>query len=180
MRICRTCKNSLDDSNFQYRQDTGTYRTACRSCQNEIRREVYGEKERLHNRMTRRDPARRANVICWDSRKSDKLGGLSNELTVQGVRDIFESAGCCSYCGEADLRLTLDRIDNSVGHTWDNVNVACYRCNVLRRDMPYEAWMHIVPTIREARIKGLFGSWTGGIHKVIHEKESQGVEPCQP
>jgi hypothetical protein len=57
--------------------------------------------------------------------------------------------------------MTLDRKDNSKGHTQDNVNAACIRCNYARRDMPYGAWLFIVKGMREARMSGAFGTWTG-------------------
>jgi len=67
--------------------------------------------------------------------------------------------------------MTLDRINNEKGHTADNVIPACYRCNLIRRDMPYDAWMHVAPSIRSAREAGLFRDWIGGIRKVIQTAE---------
>ncbi|PAX54143.1 HNH endonuclease [Brunnivagina elsteri] len=51
----------------------------------------------------------------------------------------------CQYCGSSK-HLTLDHvIPRSRGgqHTWDNVVIACERCNSKKGDkMPYEAGMH--------------------------------------
>lgn len=57
--------------------------------------------------------------------------------------------------------MTMDRIDNSLGHLMSNVLPACIRCNYLRRDVPFEAWMVIVPSVKKAVEEGLFGTWTG-------------------
>lgn len=67
--------------------------------------------------------------------------------------------------------MSLDRIDNSKGHIQANVVPACIRCNYLRGSMPHEAWLNLVPTIRETRIKGLFGTWTGRA-RIAHRGQS--------
>jgi hypothetical protein len=68
-------------------------------------------------------------------------------------------SGACTYCGETELQMSLDRINNTIGHLLSNVNSCCVRCNYLRRNMPYAAWIEIVPAIRIAREKRLFESW---------------------
>lgn len=67
----------------------------------------------------------------------------------------------CFYCGETLLRMSLDRVDNSKGHTMDNVIPACVRCNYIRKDMPYDAWIVVAVGMRQAREQGLFGGWGG-------------------
>jgi hypothetical protein len=61
--------------------------------------------------------------------------------------------------------MTLDRVDNSIGHIKSNVVPACTRCNYTRRDMPYEAWLLIAKSMRKAREAGMFDNWTGSIWK---------------
>lgn len=99
--------------------------------------------------------------IWEDSRKSDKKKGLENNLTKDFIKNQIEKG--CSYCGESSIRMTLDRIDNSKGHTEDNVVPACIRCNYVRRNMPYEAWVVVAKGMKEAREKNLFNDWTGRI-----------------
>ena len=101
--------------------------------------------------------------IVDDSKNADRKKGRRNDLTVAFVREAI--ANGCSYCDETELRMTMDRIDNDVGHVQANVIPACVRCNLLRRNMPYRAWMMIVPMIRAARESGAFGDWTGEIHR---------------
>lgn len=55
--------------------------------------------------------------------------------------------------------MTLDRIDNKMGHTKENVLPACIRCNNLRGDMPIQAWTFLVPKVKEAKESGLFEDW---------------------
>jgi hypothetical protein len=97
-------------------------------------------------------------VICIDCRSSDKKKGRENDLDVDFVHAAISEG--CSYCGDTDSRMTLDRIDNDFGHTKNNVVSACLRCNLTRGSMPFAAWAIIAPKMREARLAGLFGDWT--------------------
>lgn len=114
-------------------------------------------------RQRRRDPVRRADVIWNDSRLSDKRFGRDNDLTKDGIRHLIAQG--CVYCGETQLKMTLDRRDNGLGHIQTNVIPCCIRCNYVRRDMPYDAWMLLVPAMRQARERGMFGTWTCDIHR---------------
>lgn len=59
--------------------------------------------------------------------------------------------GKCYYCGDTK-NLGLDRIDNSKGHTMDNVLVCCYDCNVCRQDrFTVEEFVNIVHVIRKIK-----------------------------
>lgn len=110
--------------------------------------------------------------IVKDSKAYDAKRGLKNDLKSDGVLDIISQP--CVYCGESEIRMTLDRIDNDLGHVFANVVGCCVRCNMMRRHMPYAAWMRIVPSIRAAREEGLFQGWTGEVHRrePKHEQES--------
>lgn len=48
----------------------------------------------------------------------------------------------CAYCGETNWReLGADRIDNSKGHTKDNIICSCQKCNRERGRKPFaEFW----------------------------------------
>jgi len=120
--------------------------------------------ENNRRRQDRKDPLRRSFYICQDSKKSDNKRGLKgNNLTIEIVKDLIKNG--CSYCEEKNLMMTLDRIDNSLAHITKNVRAACIRCNLMRRNMPYKAWIVLAPKIREIRELGLFDNWDGSIHK---------------
>jgi hypothetical protein len=120
---------------------------------------AYRDKVSARVRRSRKDPKNRARFILEDSRKDDRRENHQNDLD----RDWIEARiqGGCSYCGESELLMTLDRIDNFKGHTKDNVQAACIRCNYLRRDIPYTVWMAIVPTIKASKDAGLLDTWSG-------------------
>jgi hypothetical protein len=98
-----------------------------------------------------------------DSRATDKKFGRANDLTVQMISVFLQQP--CSYCGETELQMTLDRIDNKTGHVKSNVKTCCVRCNHIRRDMPYKAWELFIPVLKKVRDCGAFGEWTSQIHK---------------
>lgn len=137
----------------------------------DAQRDYRNQQAKARSKLDRRDPSKRGYCIWKDSRQFDRKRGLENDLTVSVVNSLIASP--CSYCGEDRLKKTLDRIDNSKGHLQSNVVVACIRCNYLRRDMPYEAWMCIVPGVAKTRASGLFGQWTGEVRK----ENLSGTEP---
>lgn len=106
------------------------------------------------HRESRKDPAR---YIYEDSRKSDRKRSLENNLTRHFIATLI--ANPCAYCDDTDTWMTLDRINNDIGHTMSNVVPACLRCNYTRGTMPYEAWLIIAPAMKAARLAGLFGDW---------------------
>lgn len=110
-------------------------------------------------KVMRQQPEHRARFVYKDLKQYDRKHGLAFALTIAWIASNIQR---CSYCDEEQLRISLDRIDNALGHTQDNVVASCARCNFLRRDMPYQAWIAIAPSVKVARLAGLFGSWVGG------------------
>lgn len=154
-RICRICEKPKLLSSFGLTGRLRYRRRVCHSCRTPStpkRREIVNKRQR--NRRREDVPL----AILYDSRSWDKKKGFEgNDLTIDFiVRSISKG---CVYCGEDRLRMTLDRVDGTLAHTQDNVVVCCIRCNYLRGSMPYAAWLHLVPSIKEARDKGLFGDW---------------------
>lgn len=167
---CVRCLEPKPSSSYYTNRTGGREyrRKTCRECDNTARklRGVYQprtdhrrEIERSGGKRRRRDPKFVAQHILMDSRKSDKLVGRENDLDKVWIDEVIKSG--CSYCGEQEIRMTLDRIDNSLGHLKSNVRPACGRCNYLRRDMPFSAWLMIVPSVRVAREAGAFKTWNG-------------------
>jgi len=115
-------------------------------------------------RRTSKSPVEVAHWICEDSKKSAKKRGIMHDLDEIVIAKFIELG--CIYCGEKDLRITLDRIDNDRGYTMDNVKPACIRCNYARGNMPYAAWKFLAEGMRKARLAGAFGDWhSRSLHK---------------
>lgn len=157
MKICVQCgkEKPLNRTSFKI-QRNGGYSSKCRSCLDKNNRKTNPDKYRRKAALKRvRHPDA---SIFRDCKSADiRCGRGSNDLDRAFIRSMTSKP--CFYCGATDLRMTLDRIDNSLAHNKCNVNPACLRCNYLRGSMPYPAWMHIVPAVKEARDLGLFGTW---------------------
>ena len=148
-RVCTGCKERKPISAFYVRAKRRLPRSICKTCDNAA--------SLLRDKAARKDPDYRANFIVKDLRKSDKKRGMENDLTVTVVRRLIKNP--CQYCDSTTTYMTLDRIDNNVGHLLSNVVPCCIRCNYIKSDMPHEAWVRLVPVIRLAYQDGLFGSW---------------------
>jgi len=154
-RVCRICGAPKPLRSFEATTSGGRSRV-CHGCRWKQKFENNPECARAKHRRWRANNPHSA--ILQDCRKSDQRCGREGfDLDRDFVREMI-SAGC-RYCGDTTIRMTLDRIDNTKAHTRTNVVPACIRCNYIRGSMPYDAWLHLVPSIREARIMGLFGDW---------------------
>jgi len=71
---------------------------------------------------------------------------------VSGVIQKLEEADFkCFYCKHDIMLLydnvrepkqwTLERLDNKLGHIFDNIVIACLSCNIRRRTMKYERYV---------------------------------------
>ncbi len=131
---------------------TRTLRSICNICDN--------LRLNANRKRSRASGLDRARWILTDSKHSDKRNGRTCDLTKEIIEALIVTG--CAYCGDTNTMIGLDRKDNSKGHTVDNVTPACTRCNMIRRDMPLDAWLLLVPMIRLARAQGLFRDWVGG------------------
>lgn len=132
------------------------------------------QKEKAYKRQKLRMAAKRLNPekLAWkiisDCKSYDFRRGLMCDLDEDFVWEEIKKG--CNYCGDHDGKLSLDRIDNSIGHIKTNVVPCCYRCNMIKRDMPQEAWLLIAPAVRRAFEAGMFGDWSCGPHAARRTK----------
>lgn len=167
MNCSRCDRIDLTENDF-YKTQSGGLFSYCKICHNKrsLKNQLISNKKPENKiksykrkKIRRQDPDKRANIIAIDSKSSDKKHNREYNLTVELIREIIKNP--CSYCEENELQMTLDRIDNSIGHIESNVVPACIRCNLIRRAMPYEAWICLLPGLREARKRKLFNEWIG-------------------
>jgi len=151
MRICRICKEEKLLNEF-YSQimklasgPKRMYRTECKKCTDKTSRKYH---------QNHRD-----RMILDNSRREDKRNNLKTEITREQICELINKP--CHYCGETCIPIGIDRVDNNKGHTNNNIVSCCIRCNSLKSDMPTQAWMKLVPTVRRIRELGFFEQWVG-------------------
>ena len=188
-KTCTKCNQLKDISNFSSK-GADRLTSMCKPCDAErvrLRRETHGRRECPHKAAKRRiknnqkDRVDRAcnnrlgQFVLYDCRSSDSKKGRECDLDREFVENMMSLP--CNYCGVTaeHAKITLDRIDNSLGHLKTNVVTACYRCNLMRSDMPYVAWLLLVPAIRSARLTGAFGEWRAW-PKTIRPSEATDAE----
>ena len=141
---CKPCAISKSSA----RGKTRVYSTEEKARKSRVSGEWH--KGRRSNKETR-------HLSLWeDYRKSDQKKGRINDLTKDQVKDLLSKS--CFYCEETE-NMSIDRIDNDLGHLLSNVNPSCMRCNLVRGDMPYEAWLTVTEGMKKARTMGQFSNW---------------------
>ena len=171
MKTCSKCKEEKSIENFQQIVKKGRiyHRGACESCRYKMRRwyyennpEVWERRKAIENKQrqaARQDKTTRAKFIVRDAKGSDRKKGFDNDLTIEFVQALIQNG--CAYCTSQE-KLSLDRIDNTIGHTQNNVQPCCWSCNYIRRDMPWEAWKIVSKAVKEATERGLLQNWRAG------------------
>lgn len=170
---CNACKEYKPTIEFSTRIVKGRryFRTSCLKCesfkrtqrlrqngQTIARKEAWKRYEAKRKiRRQSKSPIEIAHWICEDSKKSARKRGLEFDLEEAIIAKFIVNG--CVYCGEKNLRITLDRIDNAKGYKMDNIKPACIRCNYARGNMPYSAWKYLITGMRKARLAGAFGDW---------------------
>lgn len=171
-KYCNGCEVEKSVDDFYTKKIGGKeYRfSRCKKCRltyDRERRKNYvrdPEKERANNlrvqekhRKQRASGEERDKFIVLDSRASDRKHGRENDLDREFVKDLIHNP--CFWCEGVDTMMTVDRLDNEQGHLKGNVVPACIRCNLVRRDMPREAWSFVSAGMKRAREAGAFGDW---------------------
>ena len=64
-------------------------------------------------------------------KKFDVLANFQNDLTYDWFYENIHNKPC-TYCGDNNTPIGVDRINNNKGHTKDNVVPSCHLCNITR------------------------------------------------
>ena len=164
VRECKVCKIPKQlNLEFRYHSTHETYSHCCKDCENKRKRLKYAglpepeEYKNLSKRVKQRrifenKPYRKTsqyNRKRIDYKAVDKKKGRNSDLTTEFIEKCFNSN--CVYCGFPAI--TLDRIDNTLGHTMDNCVPACFECNTARnRLFSYEEMKIIGKCIRSIKL----------------------------
>lgn len=110
-----------------------------------------------HDKEIQKEIEKKINGYIQQDKKKDRIGDF---ITLQDTLEILVcSKLICKYCSckvkllykfkKEDQQWTLDRIDNTMPHTKDNVVVCCLKCNLKRGRMEMDKFnftkkLHIV------------------------------------
>jgi hypothetical protein len=175
-KVCSHCKSVKLLSEYYTRSQNGKkYPEArCKACSiarttqrkaanPEYARRVRRASKRNQNAKERHERANginRERYIYRDARTSDKKKGFEFDLNLEFIsRAISEP---CVYCADTNTQMTLDRIDNTIGHVMPNVVPACVRCNLVRGKHALRSMAHRgIPNARRTRARSLRRLVTG-------------------
>ena len=92
-----------------------------------------GDKHTIHslNELDRQQQRAKVSKMLSQYRNKDRRKGLLVEKPISIEQGLDLLSRACVYCGDTK-RVGLDRIDNSKGHSIDNVVPCCYDCNIAR------------------------------------------------
>lgn len=90
---------------------------------------------------------RASTLISSYKHEDKKYGSGESTLTTEWIVTNVFSGQKCWYCGESDWHeLGVDRIDNTLPHTPDNIVPCCAECNKKKARRTYDEWLKILWT----------------------------------
>ena len=127
-----------------HRQTRSGITQPCREC-HKARMRVSNPKNYAKNREA---------SLLKSYRSSDARSGLEATVTVEWMKENMTNSPCF-YCETKDDPIGLDRLDNSKGHSEENVVPCCKICNKSRNNLftPKEMLMlgRVIARIRKMR-----------------------------
>jgi hypothetical protein len=66
--------------------------------------------------------------------------GLDFKLSIKEFSSFWNTN--CSYCNDVIQGIGLDRIDNNIGYTIDNIVACCTTCNWMKHKMSHETFIN--------------------------------------
>lgn len=100
-------------------------------------------KEKIKERAL--SPERKALHLKYQSYKSNaKTRNLRFNLTLEEFESITKEN--CHYCGDSEVG--VDRINNREGYVENNVVPCCTTCNMMKKDLEYDAFLAHVSKVQ--------------------------------
>ena len=129
-QVCSICKIEKPLESFYLKRD-GTRRLDCKSCVRKRNKKYETDhKDKINIRRKKFYHNHREVSLCKRYKIHDKRKNLIFNLTPEWTKEYITSKPCI-YCN-TNKPTGADRIDNSKGHTKDNVIPCCHNCNIIR------------------------------------------------
>lgn len=137
---CRVCKKPTPMNNLTKRYNKIT--STCKDCSNQrVIKEGCIHIARKHDCAICVDEIHRRVLMMLKTKSNDSDKQRKNDLTYENVKQLITDSGdLCVYCG-VDLQhhsnykphySSIERMNESIGHTIDNCVIACMDCNLAR------------------------------------------------
>lgn len=114
---------------------------------------LFGRKKKRNSKIVTHCPTSRskASKMISSYKHKDKINGVSIcDIDIDWMLENITNKPCV-YCGDTH-RVGCDRIDNTKGHTKDNVVPCCYECNCAKNsNFTYDEMLLIGETIRKIK-----------------------------
>lgn len=170
MRKCTTCKElkPLDAEHFcKDRSRTSGFNWTCLPCER-LRgkaRHLKNPRPFRYSEMTRdqkqlrlefarkyfKTPKGRAIGLVNAYQRADLKRGRVFNITQEFLLTRILPFPCI-YCGETEIPRGCDRINNAIGHTFENVVPCCFHCNIARGDnFTHEEMFELGKAIRKIK-----------------------------
>ena len=95
----------------------------------------YRAKGRIYERKWNQTPKGRFRAY----KDASRAKGLSLDITLEQFMEFWQKP--CSYCGGEIKTIGLDRVDNSLGYTKENIISCCIICNNMKKNLPSEVFI---------------------------------------
>tara|TARA_R100001463_G_scaffold9480_1_gene28579 strand:- start:941 stop:1438 length:498 start_codon:yes stop_codon:yes gene_type:complete len=149
MRICKSCKRELPITEFEVFKEKNTIRGDCNACKYAKRNAI--ETSTPHRYLTRlatRLKSSRRKTHDWNLVPEDlhALWDIQNgRCAVSGIQMTHHVDGR----GVKEFNASVDRINNDIDYTPQNVQLVCYRVNIMRHNLSTDMMWWWVKTIHD-------------------------------
>jgi len=135
-KVCRVCKREKDTSEFyDHPNMIDRLLSLCKECHKVRTRLNYSQKRETILEYRSKDPKGRYQGYKGRAKRKK----LRFDLSLNNFSKIIET--CCVYCGEHEKLRGLDRLDNALGYTVDNVVSCCFMCNQMKSNRATEKFL---------------------------------------
>jgi len=155
-KICQTCSETKELRLFPASQTRNgiKYRPHCYSCK--YKKEVLSGRVQDKQYMKEYYVSNKLVFKYKAYRHGDLKRGLPD--TIPRERAIAVMMMPCHYC-QVENGHGLDRLNNNLGHSENNVVSCCEKCNYILGDLPVDAKNLLANGLKNIRDKGLFDKW---------------------
>lgn len=146
VQCCRICGVVKPLSSFNYRSDSGKYRSECKPCKSDIHHRYYETKYSniaKEKSKKKRQEDQRASLLL-SCKMSARKKGLEFNITVDDIQipEVCPILGIkltnIQGSGRVWSNASVDRIDSSKGYVVGNVQVISCKANTMKQDATVE------------------------------------------